>query len=96
VKGEAVSALGFQKEAHSLLSAALENARANEEWFLLWRMHASLGRLNKATGRQIGARKEYSAAGELIEEQAACIDDEVLKENFLVGAQRESRISPKH
>ena len=35
---------------------------------------------------QEGARKEYSAAREIIEELAATVQDEALKEDFLRGA----------
>jgi tetratricopeptide (TPR) repeat protein len=93
LKGEALAALGGLEEAQPLLRAAIENARANEERFLLWRLHASLGRLNEAMGQQIEAREEFSAAGELIEELADSIDEEGLKENFLRGAQRKLSFS---
>jgi len=86
LKGEALAALGGKEEAHALLGVSLENARANEERFLLWRVHASLGRLYDAEDRQTEACEEYSAAGGLVEQLAASIDDEVLKDNFLQGA----------
>ncbi|MEJ2303044.1 MAG: hypothetical protein P8Y14_16080 [Anaerolineales bacterium] len=49
-------------------------------------MHASRGRLYVTMNDQEGARKEYSAAREIIEELAATVQDEALKEDFLRGA----------
>ena len=86
LKGEVLTAIGHTDEAESLLRRAVENARATGERFLLWRVHASLGRLYRTTGRQEAAEKEYSSARALIEEMAATIPDEGLKDNFLQGA----------
>jgi adenylate cyclase len=86
LKGETLAAMGRVEEAASILSAAIENARALEERFLLWCMHASRGRLYVTMNDQEGARKEYSAAREIIEELAATVQDEALKEDFLRGA----------
>ena len=86
LKGEALAAMGRMEEACSLLRAAKENARVMEERFLLWRVHASLARLYRATSRQIEARREFSSARELIEGLAATVPDKALKDNFLQGA----------
>jgi tetratricopeptide (TPR) repeat protein len=86
LKGETLAAMGRVDEAASLLNAAEENARALEERFLLWRIHASLRRLYVAMNDQEAARKEYSAGRELIGELAATLSDEALKESFLQGA----------
>jgi tetratricopeptide (TPR) repeat protein len=86
LKGEALAALGQTKEANALLRAALENACAYEERFLLWRVHASLGRLYEITGQKTKASEEFSKAGEVIEQLAESLDDEVLRDNFLQGA----------
>jgi tetratricopeptide (TPR) repeat protein len=86
LKGEALAAMGRVEEAASLLNAAIENARAFGERFLLWRIHASLGRLYGAMSVPEVARKEYSAAREIIDELASTVPDEALKENFLQGA----------
>jgi tetratricopeptide (TPR) repeat protein len=88
LKGEALATLGSLDEAASLLQAALENARAQGERFLLWRVHASLGRLYQAMNHQNKAQKEISAAHELIEELSATIPDKALKDNFLQHAYR--------
>ncbi|UCC88670.1 MAG: tetratricopeptide repeat protein, partial [Anaerolineales bacterium] len=86
LKGEALAAMGRAEEACSLLRAALENAQVTEERFLLWRIHASLGRLYCATDHQKEAEKEFSATSELIQELAASVPDEALKGNFLHSA----------
>ena len=86
LKGEALAAMGHTEAAISLLHAAIENARVMEEQFLLWRVHASLGRLYHAMNYQTEARKEFSAARDLIQELAATIPDKALKENFLQRA----------
>jgi tetratricopeptide (TPR) repeat protein len=82
LKGEALGAIGEVEQAISLLQAAIENAEATGERFLLWRLHASLGRLYRPLEHQEEAEKEFSAAGALIEELAATIPDKALKENF--------------
>ena len=86
LKAEALAAMGRTEEAVPMLHAAIENARVMEERFLLWRVHASLGRLHHAMNYQTESRKEFSAARELIQELAAAIPDEALKENFLQRA----------
>jgi tetratricopeptide (TPR) repeat protein len=91
LKGEVSAVLGRTEEAHTLLRAALDNARANEERFLLWRIHASLGRLYEATGHQAEASEEFIAASGIVEQLAASIDDDALKDNFLEGAKSSIR-----
>ncbi len=86
LKGEALIAMGHTEEAHTLLQAAVENARATGERFLLWRIHASLGRLYCAMSRQSEAEQEFSTTRELIEELAGTVPDEALKDCFLYRA----------
>ncbi len=86
LKGEALAAMGRAKRAESLLQATIENARELDERFLLWRVHASLGRHYRAMNQQMEARKEFSVARELIEELAATVPDEGLKVKFLQRA----------
>jgi adenylate cyclase len=94
LKGEALAAMGCAEEACSLLRAALENAQVTEERFLLWRLHASLGRLRCATGHHGEAEKEFSAASELIQELAATVRDKALKDNFRRRAHSTLRTPP--
>jgi adenylate cyclase len=86
LKGQALAAMDYTENACSLLQAALENAHATGERFLLWRIHASLGRLYCAMERQEASETEFSIAGDLIEELAATLPDEGLKSEFVQGA----------
>ena len=86
LKGEALAALGCIEDALPLLHAALENAKAAGERFLLWRVHACLGRLYHNMGRQDAAEKEIASARAVIDELAATIPDEALKESFRQGS----------
>ena len=82
LRAEALAAKGQPENACPLLRSAIKNAQATGERFLLWRLHASLGHLYRTMGRQEPAENEYSAAREIIDELAATIPDEALKENF--------------
>jgi DNA-binding SARP family transcriptional activator len=86
LRGDALAAMGCAGEAESLLCAAIENARATGERFLLWRLNASLARLYRATDRKTKAEQALSAASELVAELAASIPDKALKDNFLERA----------
>lgn len=86
LKGESLAALGHAEKAAPLLQAAMENARALEERFLLWRVHASLGRLHHAMNRQRDARKDFSTARGLIEELATTVPNEAVRDDFLEHA----------
>ncbi len=88
LKAEAFAALGRTDKAEHLLQVAISNARALEERFLLWRVHASLGRLYRATDRKKYAWREFSLAGELVQELADTIQDKALKSNFLECAHK--------
>jgi len=92
LKGEALAAMGRTDEACFLLRGAVENARATEERFLLWRLHASLGRLYHAIDRQPEAEVELSHARELVEELADTVPDGELRDNYLWRAR--DRFSP--
>jgi tetratricopeptide (TPR) repeat protein len=86
LKGEALAALGNVEEGISLLRAAKENAQDVGERFFLWQVLASLGRLYTKMEDQDAAEREFSAARALIDELAATILDDALKENFLQRA----------
>ncbi len=88
LRGEALAAMGQIDEAVSLLRAAKENALATGERFLLWRIHASLGRLYCLRDLPTEAEQEFSAARALVESLAATVADETLRDTFLQGAQR--------
>jgi adenylate cyclase len=83
LKGEALILLGDMKEAQPLLQAAIENAQATGERFLLWRLHASLGRLYRATDRQPEAEMEFAKARKLVGELADTVPEGELRDSFL-------------
>jgi adenylate cyclase len=82
LKAEALAVMGQLEEACSLLCLALENAQENDERFLLWRIHASLGKLYASMNCQVSSGEELSMARTLIEELASTLRDEKLKQNF--------------
>jgi class 3 adenylate cyclase/tetratricopeptide (TPR) repeat protein len=83
LKGEAMAALGCAEEAVPLLQAAIKNAREEREQFMLWRVHASLGRLYLELDRRSEAEKEISTALELVEELADTVPEGEMRDNFL-------------
>jgi tetratricopeptide (TPR) repeat protein len=86
LKGEALAAMGDKEGACSLLRTATENARTVGERFLLWRLHASLGRLYHALGRHSATVEACSTAHQLVEELAGTLPDGELRDNFLQRA----------
>jgi DNA-binding SARP family transcriptional activator/tetratricopeptide (TPR) repeat protein len=86
LKGEALAAIGRTEEARSFFQAAIENAQATGEQFLLWRIHTSLVNLYCSMGQQQAAKKELWVARTLIDELTATIPDETLKDKFRQGA----------
>jgi len=94
LKGESLNALGHMEEAHTLLQAAVENAHATGERFLLWRLHASLGRLFHGLGQQPEAEKEFSRARELVGELANTLPNGEVRNDFRQRAHERLRSSP--
>ena len=86
LKGDTLITLGEVEEAHTLLQAAVENARATGERFLLWRLHESLGRLYHAVDRQPEAEAEFSTARELVSELADTVPEGGMRDHFLQRA----------
>ncbi|MCP4409848.1 MAG: tetratricopeptide repeat protein [Gammaproteobacteria bacterium] len=86
LQAEALAAMGRQEDAGTLLLAAIENAEGTGEQFLLWRVHASWGKICRDMGRPAAAEEEFGAARSLIDALAATIADETLRENFYLGA----------
>jgi tetratricopeptide (TPR) repeat protein len=94
LKAEAFAAMGRAEQACCLLRAAIENARATGERFLLWRIHASLGRLYRASGCRLEAGQEFATARELIQELADTVPTGKLRDNFLQRAHERLESSP--
>jgi adenylate cyclase len=83
LKGEALAAMGHTEEAQPLLHAAIENAWTTGEQFLQWRIHASLGRLHRATDRQPEAEAELAKARKLAGELADTMPEGEMRDSFL-------------
>jgi hypothetical protein len=81
-----LAATGHTEEAHKLMLAAIENARATGERFLLWRLHASLGRLYHAMDRLPEAETELSTARGLVAELAGTVPEGEIRDHFLQRA----------
>jgi hypothetical protein len=94
LKGEALGAMGHAEEGCSLLHAAIDNAHTTGERFLLWRLHASLGRLCQAIDRQSEAHRESATARERIQELADTVSTGRLRDDFLQRAHERLRSSP--
>jgi len=86
LRGEALARLGQMSEAETALRAAQEAAHAQGLRPLLWRICVSLGRFYQAQGDQEEARQAFDSARTTIEELAAPILDENLRETFLSSA----------
>jgi DNA-binding SARP family transcriptional activator len=94
LKGEALAALGQVEDALPLLHEAIQNARAVGERSLLWRLHASLGRLYRAMDRLSEAEEEFLTARRLADELADSVPDGELRDSFLQRARERIGVSP--
>jgi len=83
LRGEALAALQQTEEAEADFQAAREAARAQGARPLLWRIHAVLGSLYRATACPEEAEREFLAARTIVEELAANVPDEASRSNFL-------------
>jgi DNA-binding CsgD family transcriptional regulator/Flp pilus assembly protein TadD len=86
LRGESLAALGRTAEAEAALRAAREAAREQGSRPLLWQLHASLGALLHAQGRREDAEQAYAAARLVVEQMAATIPNDALREEFLGSA----------
>ena len=87
LKGDVLADVGRTAEAESWLNAALSNARAQNEQFLVWRVYTSLSQLYRTLNRHKEAQQAFSTAWELIGGIADTIPDKTLQDNFLRQAQ---------
>jgi tetratricopeptide (TPR) repeat protein len=83
LRGQVFLAQGELAEAERELVTALEMAREVGNPPQLWKTHAVLGELRQAQGRADEARQAYQDALTVIEEVAASLSDESLRETFL-------------
>jgi len=83
LRGEALAALSRPGEAETALRAAQAAAHAQGLRPWLWRICVSLGKLYQSQGHQEEAEQAFSTARLLIEELAANIPDQHIREQFL-------------
>jgi non-specific serine/threonine protein kinase len=86
LRGEALAALQRPTEAETAFEAAREIARKQGVRPVHWRICIALGNLYQAQGRNTEAEQAFATARTLIEELAATIADEPLRDNFLQRA----------
>ena len=86
LRGEALAGLGRTEEAATTLRAAQEAAQAQGLRPWQWRICVVLGKLYQSQGRQEDAEQAFANARTIIEELAANVPDEHLRERFLSQA----------
>lgn len=86
LRGEALVMLQRPIEAEGAFEAAQEIAKTQGVRPMQWRMCIALGNLYQAQGRNAEAEQAFATARTLIEELAATIADEPLRDNFLQRA----------
>ena len=100
LRGEALAALQRPLEAEHPFIKAQEIAREKGAQPMLWRLCVIMGNFYLAQGRSAEAEQEFITARMLIEELAAAIEDESLREHFLHLAmtmlQHTRPLSPKY
>ncbi len=94
LKAQALAARGQPEEAASLLQAAVQHAQTPGLRFLLWRLHASLGRVHGTMRDAAGAEAHLATARQLVDELADTIPVPALRDGFLRGAHGLLRSSP--
>ena len=86
LRSETLAALQRPAEAEIAFEAAQEMAMVQGVRPMRWRICIALGNLYQAQGRNIEAEQAFATAQSLIEELAATIADESLRDNFLQQA----------
>src|SRR5215470_14446658 len=86
LRGEALAAFGRIEEAEAVLRAAKGAARVQGLRPLCWRLSLAQGLLYRTQGRKEEAEQAFSTARLLIEELAADLPDEQVREQFLQQA----------
>ena len=83
LRGEALAALQRPDEAEVAFKRAQEIARTQGARPMQWRICIALGNLYQAQGRNTEAEQAFATARTLIEELAANVSDERLRDDFL-------------
>lgn len=86
LRGEALAALGRATEAETALKGGREVVLRRGLRGMAWRIHETLSRLYREQRRYAEAEGETAAARHIVEELAASISDESLRENFRQNA----------
>jgi DNA-binding CsgD family transcriptional regulator/predicted negative regulator of RcsB-dependent stress response len=86
LRGEVLAALHQRAEAKIALQSAQEIAHAQGARSMQWRISVALGKLYQALHQHEEAEQAFSTAQRIIEELAANIPDESLREHFLASA----------
>ena len=86
LRGEALAALQRAAEAETMLRAAQEAAHAQGLRPSLWRICVALGRLYQTQRRHEEAEEAFATAWTIIEELAANLPGEHIREQFLLQA----------
>jgi tetratricopeptide (TPR) repeat protein len=95
LRGAILAALARATEAESALRDARDRAQAQGARPLLWRIEVTLGKLSHRQGRREQAQEAFSLARAIVEELAASIPDEALRDGFLRGAFAQIPSPPK-
>jgi tetratricopeptide (TPR) repeat protein len=88
LRGEALVESGKVNEAEKVMKAALNCARKTGEHYILWRIHANLGRLYQDNNREAEAANEFAEARRCVEKLTENIPQKELKEDFRTQAKR--------
>jgi DNA-binding CsgD family transcriptional regulator/Flp pilus assembly protein TadD len=86
LRGQALVALGRNAEALAELQGALIVAGARREPPMVWRLHADLGHAYRALRRREEAKQNFSSARMVLQQLAATVPDDALREHFLKQA----------
>jgi predicted ATPase/DNA-binding CsgD family transcriptional regulator len=86
LRGEVLAALQRPAEAETAFKAAREIASTQGARPMHWRICLALGRLYQTQGKKTEAEHEFATARSLIEDLAASITDELLRDHFLRSA----------
>jgi DNA-binding NarL/FixJ family response regulator len=86
LRGAALAALQRPEEAERAFQAAQDLAVTQGARPLQWRIGIALGNLYQAQGRNAEAEQVFASTRTLIEELATTMDDEPLRDNFLLQA----------
>ena len=83
---EAAAARGLPDEAEAQLASSLAVLEKYPAPLVAWRVHAALGRLSARRGDTPSARAAHARARRVVEEIAAGVEDERLRNIFLTSA----------